>query len=283
MRPPFPYFGGKQTLAVRIVELLPPHQHYVEPYAGSLSVLLAKTAAKMETVNDLDHRLMTFWRVLREQPDELIRRCALTPHSRAEYLSCCEQPTVDGDDLETARRVWVILTQGRSGTMSSRKTGWRYFVDPHGSSIGMPGYLDGYVTRMAPVVDRLRDVSLECMPALDLIGKYRQNPDVLLMCDPPYLGAARSSNNDEYTHEMRSTGEHRDLAEALRAARAAVILCGYPSPLYDELYGCWDRMSMPASTGNGRAGGRQRTEVVWSNRPLGAQPALFDLTPTDGG
>jgi DNA adenine methylase len=52
-----PYFGSKATLAERIVALLPPHRSYVEPYAGSLAVLLAKPPTPMETVNDLDgHR-----------------------------------------------------------------------------------------------------------------------------------------------------------------------------------------------------------------------------------
>lgn len=84
LAPPMAYFGGKQRIAERIVALFPPHRHYVEPYAGSLSVLLAKAPAKLETVNDLDGDLVTFWRMLRDRPDELIRVCALTPHSRAE-------------------------------------------------------------------------------------------------------------------------------------------------------------------------------------------------------
>ncbi|MFF7576840.1 DNA adenine methylase [Streptomyces sp. NPDC008061] len=84
MKSPVPYFGGKQRLASWIVSLLPEHDHYVEPFAGSLSVLLAKQPSRMETVNDLDGELMTFWRVLRDQPEQLIRACMLTPHSRAE-------------------------------------------------------------------------------------------------------------------------------------------------------------------------------------------------------
>jgi|UniRef100_UPI000B2E3C45 hypothetical protein len=39
LRPPFAYFGGKQKIAVDIAELLAGHSHYVEPYAGGLSVL----------------------------------------------------------------------------------------------------------------------------------------------------------------------------------------------------------------------------------------------------
>ena len=79
-----------------IVDLLPAHQHYVEPFAGSLAVLLAKPRSKMETVNDLDGDLMTFWRVLRDRPEDLIARCALTPHARAEHQAAY--------DLDVRRR-----------------------------------------------------------------------------------------------------------------------------------------------------------------------------------
>jgi DNA adenine methylase len=68
MRPPITYFGGKILLADRIVATFPAHGHYVEPFCGSLSVLLAKAPSPHETVNDLDGDLMTFWRVLRDQP-----------------------------------------------------------------------------------------------------------------------------------------------------------------------------------------------------------------------
>jgi DNA adenine methylase len=77
VKPPIPYFGGKITLGPEIAGLLPPHLHYVEPYCGSLAVLLAKPPAAMETVNDLDRALVTFWRVLRERPEELARAAAL--------------------------------------------------------------------------------------------------------------------------------------------------------------------------------------------------------------
>jgi hypothetical protein len=92
--PPFAYFGGKTTSAGRIAAHFHPHRHYVEPYAGSLAVLLAKPPSRMETVNDLDAAVMTFWRVLRDRPDELVRACQLTPHSRAEWESCEELDVV---------------------------------------------------------------------------------------------------------------------------------------------------------------------------------------------
>src|SRR6266545_4659388 len=197
LRPPMPYFGGKITLAPRIAALLPEHRHYVEPFCGSLAVLLAKPPSQHETVNDLDGELMTFWRVLRDRPTDLERVCALTPHSRAEQQAAYEL-TGGLDDLEVARRVWVQLTQGRSGTR--RRTGWRHYVRSTGGATSLPDYLLGYLDRIMPVAERLSAVSLECRPALELIERYRVEPDVLLYVDPPYLGTTRTSSPDGYVH-----------------------------------------------------------------------------------
>lgn len=277
MKPPIQYYGAKTTLAARITELLPPHRGYVEPYAGSLAVLLAKPPARMETVNDLDGALMTFWRVLRDRPDDLERVCALTPHSRAEYEHCRDTPTPAGDDIEVARRVWVLLTQGRGSTLRPGKSGWRHFRDPNGSNASMPGYLNGYLARIAPAAARLRSVSLECRPALDVIAAYGQHQDTLLYIDPPYLGQTRN-DAAQYRHELADEAGHRDLAEALTACRAAVVLSGYPSDLYDrDLYSGWHRTELATQTGNGATGARARTEVLWSNRPLNVDVPLFDL------
>lgn len=272
MKPPFIYFGGKSILASRIAALFPPHGHYVEPYCGSLAVLLAKAPSPMETVNDLDRALLTFWRVLRERPAELARVCALTPHSLAEFRDD-EDMEVPGDDLETARRVWVRLTQGRAGTL--RNTGWRHFVAPSGSSFGMPDYLLAYVDRIAAAAERLRRVSLECRPAAELVEWYGRSPDVLLYVDPPYVRSSR--NSGAYRHEM-TDADHRDLAAALSKVKASVVLSGYPSDLYDQkLYAGWHRTEFESGTGQNAETWGNRTEVLWSNRPFPvARPSLFD-------
>lgn len=252
-----PYFGGKQRIAPRIVGLLPEHRHYVEPYCGGLSVLLAKAPSKMETANDLDGDIMTFWRVLRDQSAELERVCALTPHSRAEHVAAAG---LEVDDLERARRVWVRLTQGRGNQL--RSTGWRHYADPAGSSTSMPGYLRGYVGRLAPVAERLRYVSLECLPGLELIAKYGRHSDVLLYVDPPYLAETRNSYG--YRHEMRAPIDHAEMLEALLEARAAVVLSGYRSALYAEALERWASVDLAASTTRG--GDAKRVETIWCNR-----------------
>jgi DNA adenine methylase len=263
LRPPFVYFGGKQKLAATIAELLPEHTHYVEPFAGSLAVLLAKSPTRLETVNDLDGDLMLFWRILRDRPDELARVCALTPHSRTERDQARHRPD-DLTELERARRVWVCLTQGRTGTL--RNTGWRFDASDN-ASISMPGRLSGYVSRMEAVAGRLASVSLECRPGLDVITAYGSKRRTLLYVDPPYLGEVRMRN---YRHEMEGEDEHRALAEALHSCAATVVVSGYASDLYDrELFADWYRHEMPAATSQSGIWG-DRVEVLWSNRPLRA-------------
>jgi site-specific DNA-adenine methylase len=84
--PPLKWHGGKWYIAEKVIDLMPRHLHYVEPYAGGLAVLLAKNPydpskywgekgyeqGVSEVVNDLHRGLTNFWRVLqREDPAPL--------------------------------------------------------------------------------------------------------------------------------------------------------------------------------------------------------------------
>src|SRR6516165_8580433 len=86
--PPLKTHGGKHYLASRIVALMPPHKHYAEPFAGGLSVLLAKDPEGVsEVVNDIDGRLTNFWRVLQGEETfaRFRRQVEAIPLSRPEW------------------------------------------------------------------------------------------------------------------------------------------------------------------------------------------------------
>ena len=70
--PPFPYFGGKRLAAPIVWGLLGDVGSYVEPFAGSLGVLLNRPpvdGARSEIVNDKDGLLINAWRAMRYAPD----------------------------------------------------------------------------------------------------------------------------------------------------------------------------------------------------------------------
>jgi DNA adenine methylase len=268
--PPFAYFGGKQMLASRIVGLMPTHETYVEPFAGSLAVLLAKPRSNAETVNDLDGDLVNFWTVLRDRGDELQRVCALTPHAREEHATTWAIGA-DVDPLERARQTWVQLTQNY-GNQRHHKSGWRHM---QGANVGltMPRYLAAYVDRIAPCAERLYGVSLEHRPGLDVIRDYGQHSTTLLYVDPPYF----ASRSHGYRVEMTDTDEHQKMLAALKECSASVILSGYSSDMYDSALTDWNRFEIATGTGQGRVERAARTEVLWLNYEPATVAALFDL------
>jgi site-specific DNA-adenine methylase len=71
---PFPWFGGKSKAAPLVWELLGDVEHYVEPFAGSLAVLLNRphpvNTGRAETVNDLDGLIVNAWRAIQWHPEE---------------------------------------------------------------------------------------------------------------------------------------------------------------------------------------------------------------------
>lgn len=269
VKPPFAYYGGKTTLAPQIAALLPAHDHYVEPFAGSLAVLLAKKPSRAETVNDLDGDLMTFWRVLRDMPDELERVCALTPHSRAEFAAAKIRDDVD--DLERARRVWVQITQNRTHSLrGGAPADWKFRKQANPLSRA----LAGLTNRLDACAVRLQGVALESRDANAVIADYGSEQTACIYADPPYLGTTRGGG---YGVEMTADDQHEAFAQVCHDAKASVVISGYDSPLYGRLFDGWHRYELKAPTT--LSGATDRIEVLWSNRPfpIHQQDSLLDL------
>lgn len=277
MRPPFAYYGGKVGMSARIVAMLPPHRVYLEPFFGSGAVFFAKSPARHEIINDADRNIVNFFKVLREQPEELERICALTPHARAEYDAADLMDELD--ELERARRFWVRVNQSFAKTASTQ-TGWSVTT---ARTQSVPEGVRSRIRRFAAVAERLAGVTIEQCDAADLIERLA-TPDTAIYVDPPYLATTRSNRFDrrptDYGVDMGMDADHRRLAEVLHATSGAVLLSGYHSPLYDELYGEWDRVevNVTAHSSNAVTAGRTgRVEVIWSNRPLHDGRFAFDV------
>jgi len=74
---PFPYFGGKKSIASIVWQALGQPAHYLEPFFGSGAVLLARPggAQGTETVNDKDGFIANVWRGIQFSPDEVAKWC----------------------------------------------------------------------------------------------------------------------------------------------------------------------------------------------------------------
>lgn len=261
MRTPLTYYGGKQQLAERIVALMPPHKVYFEPFAGGAAVLFRKPRAARETINDVDRRVMRFWRALRERPDELAQAVALTPYSRAEWEDCKASPDPE-DDVEAARRfiVWVDQSFSREGT------GWSppsILFDRRGR--WQAGVWENLPDKLVAAATRLSGVALENGDALDLIPRYDQ-PDAVIYCDPPYAPSTRLEPAKGYRHDVGEDFWPRLVEVLANVQHAAVLLSGYPCQATEDLG--WRAIPLPRKRSvQARAGSTltDAPEVLWAN------------------
>ena len=74
MKTPFPYFGGKSRIAPLVWTRFGDTPNYVEPFGGSLAVLLARPfPARTETVNDANGFIVNFWRAVQAEPEAVAK------------------------------------------------------------------------------------------------------------------------------------------------------------------------------------------------------------------
>lgn len=266
--PPLKWYGGKHYLAHHIIALMPPHVHYVESFAGGLSVLLAKNPEGVsEVANDAHGDLVNFYRVLRDPAAfaEFHRTVSLVPFSRQEWQeSRAFLKGEEGGPVARAVAFFVFCRQSFAGRMDgfapSPKKRTRRGMNEQASA--WLGVIDG----LPAVHERLKRVYVECGRATDVIARH-DGPDTLHYCDPPYLHETRTGG-PVYAHEMTEE-QHADLCTVLRKCAGKVVLSGYPSDLYRvqlEEEG-WHRTDFDIANHAAGAGKAKRrmTECVWTN------------------
>ena len=257
------YPGAKNRLVDWILEYVPEHKVYLEPYAGSLAVLFNKERSHIETVNDLDGDVTNFFRVLRDNGEELRRRIELTPYSRIEYIDAYKE---QGDKIERARlfavKCWMGFGCGnlyQNGFKSGQQT---HSPNPAKAWAELP-------STMLLAAERLKGVQIENLPAIELIGRYNTE-DVFIYADPPYLHGTRK--NYLYKHEM-SDSEHEELLETLLKHPGKVLLSGYDNELYNDFLSGWNKVHRRTRV----EGGLLRTEVLWMNYEPEQRQIMLDI------
>ena len=260
-RPPLRYHGGKFRIAPWIIEHMPAHKVYCEPFGGAAGVLLRKPRSKIEVYNDLDLQVIGFFRLLRNQKltQELARQVALTPFSREEF----ELAYLPADDpIEAARRFVArcYFGYGSSSVDPSDSNGFRSRDVLSGKSYAVEW--SGIPSAIVVAAERFRGVTIEQLDFRLLIPKI-DTTDTVFYCDPPYPQSTRDNGGKGYCHEMTDE-DHRQLAWLLHRVSGRVMVSGYRCDLYDRLFGDWRRVEK-STTAAGHRGAVQRTESLWMN------------------
>ena len=265
-----PWVGGKNGANPRghgawVASLLPVLRGdycYCEPFFGMGGVLLQRPPARNEVVNDLDSRVVNWWRVVREQPDELSRLIAFMPKSREEHARAVRDMDDPGiDDLHRALAFTVVVLQSVAGR--HEESSWGVRINQH-----QRDWRHGIDSRLLRLAKRLRNVQLENRDAVEVLARFAEErgPTVVYV-DPPYA--------DTWGHEgaYRHADDRDALADVLRRMSGKVGISGYGAE-WDDLG--WQRHEFDTLTMlHARHDSSERTEVLWTNYNATRQAALL--------
>lgn len=249
------YPGSKWRIADRLVEMIPDHHTYCEPYFGSGAVFFCKPPSDIELINDLDNDVPNLFRCIRDDPEKLAYIVSAIPYSRYEYdKAFCGCET--NDSYDRAACFLIKCWQGHGFRTNGYRVGWKR--DVHGRE-SMYALRDWYKLpeNILETAQRLRCVQIDNRPAVEVIREF-DFPDVFMYIDPPYLLGTRAKK--QYRHEM-TDAEHKKLLELLVTLDAKVMLSGYESEMYNDMLRGWHKEYFKSNAEYGKV----RKEVVWMN------------------
>lgn len=264
-KPPFGYYGAKQRMASRIIASLPPHNAWVEAFCGSAAITLAKPAAPIEVINDLDGNVTNVFEQLRINSEALCKAIALTPYARLEFEAARFGPRAQ-DPLERARQFLVATMMTINSTIATKSScGFSY------SQSFARGGMEARVSRwfnlpdrLVQVTERLRTIRIEKRDARDLVKLFSDRPATLMYLDPPYF-VKRAHG---YVIDAKDEPFHRELLKLCCRSMAMILISGYRNKLYDSTLtrrNGWHRTTIDTHTRDTTGKDYSRTEVLWRN------------------
>jgi DNA adenine methylase len=246
--------------------MLPAHRTYVEAFGGAAAVLCVKSPAVLEIYNDVDSGLVTFFRVLRDRPEDLARALHWTPYAREEFAEACATWKSIEDDVERARRWYVRTRQAFAG--SAATVGWGFERTGAPRAGTRAGGFASAVESLEKHAERFRRVQVDNRDWREVLGLY-DGPQACFYLDPPYHPATRGEHgvrrHSTYVHELTAE-DHEELVARVLELRGSVLISGYDHETYRPLIDAgFERFEFAHNATASRElhGRGARTEVLW--------------------
>ena len=170
--------GGKSLLAKRVIERIPAHDCYVEPFAGAAWVLFRKPESKAEVLNDINRDLVTLYRVVKHHLEEFIRYFKWALISRDEFKRLKDENPDTLTDIQRAARFYYLQQLCFGGRITSPSFGYSAQRGPRLNLLRIEEQISAAHLRLARVY-------VECLPYAELITRY-DRPETFFYIDPPY-------------------------------------------------------------------------------------------------
>lgn len=227
LKAPFSYPGSKQKALKHILPELPYKKAYVEPFAGSACVLIARDPSPIEVLNDRYAGVTDFYRCLQDDImwQKLRSRLDIVCHSREEFIWCRATWKNIEDPIERAARWYymILMSFSQKGLQFGRATQTPL---PFGRKF------ENSVKLFSQIHERLKNVIIENQDYQLILKDFDANHTVFYM-DPPYV----DTGDDMYKWKFNESN-HRLMLDIIFSLKGFVALSGYDNDLYNSFK--WD-------------------------------------------
>jgi DNA adenine methylase len=223
MKTPITYYGGKQRLAQTIIELIPEHICYIEPFFGGGAVYFTKEPSKVEVINDKNNFVINFYKVVKHKFDKLKYLLEETLYSRSQYNEA-EDIYNNPENYDDVQKAWAFWILSQMGYGTKINTTWNFGKRLNSLSIKIKNKIDNFVKEYC---DRLRLTQIECDDAITIINRFDCN-EAFFYVDPPYIG------RDQGHYKGYTENDYENLLKALSNIKGKFLLSSYSSDILSK-------------------------------------------------
>jgi len=217
------YYGGKQQLSQIILDLIPEHNLYCEPFCGGAAIFFAKEPAKVEVINDTNREIINFFKIAQMDFTSLEKEVRITLHSRSQHHDAhviYNNPHMFSD-IKRAWAIWVLANQSVNSIIDNS---WGYERKTNKISQKTTNKRLQFTEEIAI---RLQGVQIESADA-NYIIRSRDCEDAFFYCDPLYINSCQG-HYDGYTED-----DYRKLLDTLSQIKGKFLLSSFPSDILSE-------------------------------------------------
>ncbi|KAF0812817.1 Modification methylase DpnIIA [Andreprevotia sp. IGB-42] len=262
--PIVPWLGGKRRLADKLIPLFPPHECYVEAFAGGAALFFMRPSqVKCEVLNDINGELVNLYRVVQHHLEEFVRQFKWALSSRQVFDWLQDTPPHPLTDIQRAARFFYLQQHAFGGRVEGQS---------FGTATTAPALnLLRIEENLSSAHLRLNGVYIEHLAWLDVVKKY-DRPHTLFYLDPPYWETEGYGVDFPYENYLQ-------MASFMRDCKGKVLVSINDHPQIRVAFsGFWtESLELKYSVANGRDLGQRASfgELVIANFEPLAMGGLF--------
>jgi len=217
-----------------ILNRIPPHKTYVEPFVGGGSVFFNINPSACMVMDDINGNLANFYRQVQTNFESVWRLVEHTLHDEHTYKHARDiyYRRTPGTDIERAWAVWVGSTMSFGGSLFDGS----FQITTNTVDTSHPGRTTQTKKKYLKIAcQRLKNAMILEKDALEVIKKYNTG-HVFIYLDPPYVEGTdgKKVRQGHYQNLKYSQKDFENLIDIITESKSKILLSSYQNEYLDK-------------------------------------------------